>query len=86
MRIVILKDVQAAHLGYDAGMGLLLMAGQIVDDALPDVEAKLLADGLAMPEDKWLKRKKAEPVEVETPKALSAPPANKRGRGGRENK
>ena len=70
MRIVILLDVTAARLGFDAGLGLLLTKGQIVDDALPDVEKKLLEDGLAMPEDKWLKQQKAVPQEVEMPKAL----------------
>lgn len=80
MRIVLIKDVQAAHLGLDAEMGLLYPAGAILDSCLPHIEEKLLAEGLAVPEEEWQKQQPQRPA-----KARSAP-ASKRGRGASEDK
>lgn len=80
MRIVLLKDLTAAHLGLDPEMGLLYPAGATLDACLPEVEEKLLREGFAIPEDEWQQQAKAEQAKAKHPHD------NKRGRGARYNK
>lgn len=75
MRIVMLKDLYAAHLGFDPGMGLLYPAGAILDNCLPAVEKKLLDEGFAIPEKEWQQQAKAKQSHE-----------NKRGGGAPSNK
>lgn len=77
MRIVLLKDLTAAHLGLDPEMGLLYPAGVTLDACLPEVEKKLLSEGFAIPEEQW---------QQQQAKAKQHPHENKRGRGARDNK
>ena len=78
MRIVLLKDLTAAHLGLDPEMGLLYPAGATLDACLPHVEEKLLREGFAIPEEQWQQQQQA--------KAKQHPHENKRSRGARDNK
>ena len=80
MRIVLIKDLFAAHLGLDAEMGLLNPAGAVLDSCLPGVEEKLLREGFAMTEEEWKRRQQ------QAGKAKQHPPEDKRGRGSRSNK
>lgn len=72
-RIVLIEDVHAADIGLPYELGLLHPTGAILDDCLPDVEAKLLRDGKAALEADWLKRGKGGTE-------------NKRSKGPAENK
>ena len=73
MRIVLIADVHAADIGLPYELGLLHPTGAILDDCLPDVEAKLLADKKAVLEADWLKRGKGGPENKRRP----APAENK---------
>ena len=53
-RIVMIEDLHAVDLGMAVDLGLLYPAGAIVDDCLPEVEAKLMSEGKALPEVDWL--------------------------------
>lgn len=75
MRIVLVKDLHAAELGLPYELGLLHPTGAILDDCLPEVEAKLLAEGMAVLESDWRPTTRAKPA-----------PANKRATGPKENK
>jgi hypothetical protein len=78
MRIVLLKDLTAAHLGLDPEMGLLYPAGATLDACLPHVEKKLLREGFAISEEEWKQQQAG--------KAKQHPHSNKRARGSRHNK
>ncbi len=86
MRIVLIKDVYAAHLGFDAGMGLLYGKGSILDDCLPGIEQKLLAGSFAVPEEEWLKQQQQAQEQAQEEVKAKPAPDNKRGKGARENK
>lgn len=76
MQYRFIADLQAAELGLAHGLGLLQRRDDLVADSdlLPDVKAKLLALG------------KLEPADAATAKRLAKPTADKRRRGGKENK
>jgi hypothetical protein len=81
MRIVLLKDLFAAHLGLDPEMGLLYPSGATLDACLPHVEEKLLREGFAITEEEWkLRQQQAEAGKAKHPHE------NKRGRGSHTNK
>ena len=78
MRIVLLKDLFAAHLGLDPEMGLLYPKDCTLDACLPGVEEKLLREGFAISEEEWKQQQQA--------KAKQHHHDNKRGRGAKDNK
>lgn len=82
MRIVLLADLQAADIGLPYELGLLGTKGQIMDDCLPEVEAKLLADGKALRETDWLKQQGG----AGSNKRGAGSGSNKRGAGPKANK
>ena len=89
MRLVITEDLTAAKLGLEASLGLLYPAGAIVDDVLPDVETKLLAEGLALREEDWLllqEPTKEDSTKSEPAKRATGGSQTKRGTGPQENK
>lgn len=71
MIIVLVKNLESAHLGYPAEMGLLYPAGSRLDTLLllPHVEKKLLSEGFAVSLDEWRRQANAK-----------RPPVNKRRR------
>ena len=83
MRIVLIKNVCAAHLGLDPEMGLLYPKGCTLDACLPGVEEKLLREGFAIPETEWQQQQQAKQAEQAKAKH---PHENKRGRGAKDNK
>ena len=86
-RLVLVKDLPAAVLGYDRNLGLLGRAGQVFEDVIPAVEKKLITEGYALEEEDFLSLQLNPPEVIgDDPKAAPAPSQNKRGKGGRENK
>ena len=77
MRLVLTEDLTAAKLGLDYRLGLLHKAGDVLLNPLPEVEKKLLAEGLAVPESEWLKQQQQK---------KAAPPVNKSLKAGILNK
>jgi hypothetical protein len=86
-RLVLVKDLPAAILGYDRNLGLLGREGQIFENVIPAVEKKLISEGYALEEEDFLLLQLNPPeASGDELKAASAPSQNKRGKGGRENK